>query len=223
MKLLHGSWGGVFNDLYARLEFVQSIYTTTNFSPFGYNLKERNHSLFWMSVARIFRISLDVKYRQPWDRQQVIMSNKSPCSNWMIDGIDLDTYTPYHPVCGYLFSRLLKQTSLIRLSVFIWLWWQMCTLLVSFSSFIVHLIQYFPSWMNDPKFLEYYIRFSVLGLNSQFSTKKKNSYYADDDDIMFFFMSMSLSNLKIFCWFQNLTTMHKLEQFLTNPKPQSYR
>jgi hypothetical protein len=173
VKLLHGSWGGVFNDLYARLEFVQSIYTTTNFSPFGYNLKERNHSLFWMSVARIFRISLDVKYRQPWDRQQVIMSNKSPCSNWMIDGIDLDTYTPYHPVCGYLFSRLLKQTSLIRLSVFIWLWWQMCTLLVSFSSFIVHLIQYFPSWMNDPKFLEYYIRFSVLGLNSQFSTKKK--------------------------------------------------
>lgn len=81
---------------------LSNLYTTTNFSPFGYNLKERNHSLFWMSVAPISRISLDVKYRQPWDWPQV-MSNKSPGSNWMMDGIDQDRYAPYHPVCGVSF------------------------------------------------------------------------------------------------------------------------
>jgi len=65
------------STIYMRGWNLSNLYTTTNLSPSGYNLKERNRSLFLMSVARILRISLDVKYRRPWDRPQV-MSNKSP-------------------------------------------------------------------------------------------------------------------------------------------------
>jgi hypothetical protein len=48
------------------------------------------------------------------------------------------------------------------------------------------------SILNDPKFLDYYIWFSILHLNSQFSTKKKTSYYADDDEYVFFHVHVSV-------------------------------